>query len=111
MTGALEKHVGKVSISVRNLINLMFADGVYALAEVKQELEVLFESLVKTCSRHKMEISTDKTKFMTNSGDGIQRKIKVNGQKLGTITSFKYLGTVVSDEGSKSHGLPKSLQR
>ena len=54
-----------------------------------------------------MEISEEKTKLMTDSTNGIQRKIKVKGQKLGTITSFKYLGTVVSDDGSK----PEFLSR
>ena len=39
---------------------------------------------------------------MTNSANGIQREIKVKEQKLGTLTSFKYLGAVVSDDGSKS---------
>ena len=38
---------------------------------------------------------------MTNSVNGIKREIKVKGQKLVTITSFKYLGAVVSDGGSK----------
>ena len=42
----------------------------------------------------------EKTKLMTNSANGIQREIKVTGQKLGTVTSFKYLGAVVSDRGS-----------
>ena len=32
---------------------------------------------------------------------------EVNGQKLETITSFKYLGSVITDEGSK----PKILSR
>ena len=36
-----------------------------------------------------------------NTTSGINKEIKVNGQKLGTVTSFKYLGSVVSDEGSK----------
>ena len=27
--------------------------------------------------------------------------IKVNGQKLETVTSFKYLGSGITDEGSK----------
>ena len=48
-----------------------------------------------------MEISAEKTKLMTNSANGIQREIKVKGQKLVTVTSFKYLGAVVSDEGAK----------
>ena len=48
-----------------------------------------------------MEISTEKTKLMTNNTSGINKEIKVNGQKLETVTSFKYLGSVITDEGSK----------
>ena len=44
---------------------------------------------------------------MTNRANGIQRELKVQGQKLGTVTSFKYLGAVVSDDGSK----PEILSR
>ena len=38
---------------------------------------------------------------MTNSNNGIQRDITANGEKLDTVKKFKYLGTMVSDEGSK----------
>ena len=38
---------------------------------------------------------------MTNSTSGINTKIKVNGQKLETVTSFKYLGSGITEEGSK----------
>ena len=48
-----------------------------------------------------MGINAEKTKLMTNNTSGINTEIKVNGQKLETVTSFKYLGSVVSDEGSK----------
>ena len=41
-----------------------------------------------------MEISAETIKLMTNSAIGIHREIKVKGQKLGTITSFKYIGAV-----------------
>ena len=36
---------------------------------------------------------------MTSSANGIIREINVIGQKLGTVTNFKYLGAVVSDDG------------
>ena len=101
MSDALEEHDGKVSIGGRSITNLRFADDIDALAEEEQELEALVESLDKTCTRYKMEISAEKTKLMTNSANGIQREIKVKRQKLGTVTSFKYLGAVVSDDGSK----------
>ena len=76
-------------------------NDINALPEEKQELEALVESLDKTCTRYKMKISAEMTKLMINSANGIQREIKVKGQKLGTVTSFKYLGAIVSDEGSK----------
>ena len=46
-----------------------------------------------------MEISVEKTKLMTNNTSAINTEIKVNGQWLGTVTSFKYLGSVITDEG------------
>ena len=110
MSDALEEHDGKVSIGGRNITNLRFADDIDALAEEEQELEALVESLDKTCTRYKMEISAEKTKLMTNSANGIQREIKVKGQKLGTVTSFKYLGAVVSDDGSKPEVLSRIAQ-
>ena len=48
-----------------------------------------------------MEISAKKTKLMTNHTSGIKKEFKVNGQKLKTVTSFKYLGSVITDESSK----------
>ena len=110
VSDALEILDGKVSIGGRNITNLWFADDIDALAEEEQGLKVLVESLDKTCTRYKMEISAEKTKPMTNSANGIQREIKVKGQKLGTVTSFKYLEAVVSDNGSKPEVLSRIEQ-
>ena len=70
------------------------------------------ESLDKTCTSYKIEICIEKTQLMTNSVDGIQREINFKGQKLGTATNLKYLGAVVSDDGSKPEiqGLHKPLK-
>ena len=46
-------------------------------------------------------LEAEKTKLMTNNTSGINTEIKVNGQKLETVTSFKYLGSVISDQGLK----------
>ena len=105
-----DEHDGKVSIGGRNITNLRFANDKDALAEEEQELEALVESLNKTCTRYKMEISAEKTKLMTNSTNGIQREIKVKRQKLGTVPSVKYLGSFVSDDGSKPEVLSRTEQ-
>ena len=45
-----------------------------------------------------MGISAEKTKLMTNNISGISTEIKANGQKLETVTSFKCLCSVITDE-------------
>ena len=82
---------------------MRLADDMDALAE----LEAVVESLDQTCTRYKMEISAEKTKLMTYIANGIQRVVKIKGQ-LGTVTSFKYLGAVVSDDGSKPEALSRT---
>ena len=57
-----------------------------------------------------MEIHAQKTKMMTNNNRGILSEIKVNGQSLETVSSFKYLGAIVSDEGSKQEVLARIAQ-
>ena len=54
-----------------------------------------------------MEISAKRTKLMTNYTSGINTEIKVNGQKLEIVTSFKYLASVITDGVSK----PEILSR
>ena len=101
MSDAIKEHDRKCNICGRNTTSLWFADDTDTLAEEEQELEVLVESLDKNYTRYKIEVSTDKTKLMLNSANGIQREININKQRLGTVTSFKSLGAVVSDDGRK----------
>ena len=57
-----------------------------------------------------MEIRAEKTELLTNSVNVIQREIKVKRQKLDTVRSFKCLGIVVSDDGSKPQILLRIAQ-
>ncbi|GFO21775.1 endonuclease-reverse transcriptase [Plakobranchus ocellatus] len=57
-----------------------------------------------------MEISAEKTKIMTNSKESPKKEIKVNGQILESVTKFKYLGSIISDEGSKPEILSRIAQ-
>ena len=57
-----------------------------------------------------MEISAEKTKLMTDNTSGIDTELKVNEQKLETVTSSKYFGSVITDEGSKPEILSRIAQ-
>ena len=85
---------------------LPITDG---LAGTETELANLVELLDKTSTAYGMQISAEKTKLMTNN-NGISSTIKVSGQKLETVLSFKYLGAVVTDEGSRPGILSRIAQ-
>ena len=101
MTDALEDHQGTASIGGRAITNLVFADDIDGLAGEAEELAKLVERLDKASTAYGMQISAEKTTLMTYNTSGINIEIKINGQKLETVTSFKYLGSVITDEGSK----------
>ena len=97
MTDALEGHEGTVSIGDRTITNLRFADDIDGFAGEEEELANFVERLDKASTANGMEINAEKTKLMTNNTSGINTEIKVIGQKLETVTSFKYLGSVITD--------------
>ena len=101
MRDALEDHESTVSFGGRTITNLRFADNIDGLAGEEEELANLAEHLDKASTAYSMDISAEKIKLMTNNTSGINTEIKVNGQKLKTVTSFKYLGSVITVEGSK----------
>ena len=69
----------------------------------------LVECIDIASTAYGIEISAEKTKLMTNTS-GINTEINVNRQKLETVTSFKYLGSVVFDEGSKLEIFSRTAQ-
>ena len=90
MTDTLEDHEGTVSTGGRTIINIRFADDIDGVAGEEEELAKLVERLDKASTAYGMEISAEKPKLMTNNTSGINTEIKVNGQKLETVTSSKY---------------------
>ncbi|PIK42080.1 endonuclease-reverse transcriptase [Apostichopus japonicus] len=110
MTDALENHNGTVSIGGRNITNLRFADDIDGLAGNEDELANLVSCLDDTSRKYGMEISAGKTKLMTNSTTPFTRNIVASGQQLETVNQFKYLGAIISEEGSKAEVLARAAQ-
>ena len=110
MCEALDDHEGSVSIGGPIITNFRFADDIVANAEEEKEAGVLVDRLDTTTTRYKMEIGPDKTKVMTNNPNGFQREIKIKGQRLEEVENFKYLGAIISNEGSKPEILSRIAQ-
>ena len=110
MCEAFDDHKGSVSIGGRLITNFRFADDIVVKAEKEEEAGVLTDRLDRTTTRYKMEIGPDKTKVMTNNPNGFQREIKIKGQRLEEMENFKYLGAIISNEGSKPEILSRIAQ-
>ena len=80
------------------------------LAGKEEELASLVDHVDKISAAFDMEISAEKTKVMTNNATGISIDIKINGEKLGEVDSFKCLGAVVTDQGFKPEVLSRIAQ-
>ena len=79
------------------------------LAGEKEELANLVERLDKASIAYSMDISAEKTTD-NKQRQWHQHRIKVNRQELKTVTSFKYLGSVITDEGFKPEILSRIAQ-
>ena len=64
MTDALEDHEGTVNMGGTTITNLRFAGDIKGSAGEEEELTILAERLHKA---YGMEISSEKTKLMTNN--------------------------------------------
>ena len=85
MADALDDHEGTVGIGGRTIMNLRFADAIEAGRD-------------KTSTAFGMQINA---KLMTNNTNGISTYIMINSEKIDCVNSFKYLGAIIADEGSK----------
>ena len=70
----------------------------------------LVNHLEEASTAYGMQISAEKIQLMTNNTNGISTDITIDSKKLETDCSFKYLGAVVSDEGSKPEVLSRIAQ-
>ena len=55
-------------------------------------------------------ISGEKTKLITNNNNSITTDVQIAGNIHGEIQIFKYLSTIISDEGSKPEVLARITQ-
>ena len=110
MCEALNDHEGSVLIRGRLITKFRFADDIVVNAEEEEEAGVLVDRLDTTTTTDEMEIGPDKTKVMANNPNHFQREIKIKGPRVEEVETFKYLGVIISIEGSKPGVLSRIAQ-
>ena len=80
------------------------------LAGQEQKLVKLVNHLEEASTAYGMQISAEKTQLMTNNTNGISTDITIDNKKLETNRSFRHLGAIVSDEGSKPEAISSKIR-
>ena len=78
----LNDHNISISIAGRPIRNLRFTDDIDLMGGSNGELQDLANRLVDRARTYGIEVSTEKSKLMTNSTDISSAAINMNGQKL-----------------------------
>ena len=90
--GNLHGHHTSICVGGWSIYNLWFSDDISLMGGSNSELQYLTNRPVDRATAYGMEVSTEKSKIMINIMNNISADICMNGQKLGEVTTFKYLG-------------------
>jgi hypothetical protein len=98
MAKVLEGTEAGISIAGRLLNNLRFADDIDLLTATEDQLQELVTKLQEVASEMGMDVNKGKTKVMMTSKENKEMNIRMNNQELEQVHSFKYLGSIMTDD-------------
>ena len=102
MLETLQNHHTSISINGRPLCNLRFADDIDLMGGTKEELQELTDHLTTASSAYGMKASTEKSKILVNSSNKKSADITMNGEVLEEVNHFKYLGSLITKDGTST---------
>ncbi|GFO12710.1 endonuclease-reverse transcriptase [Plakobranchus ocellatus] len=96
----LENHPG-IKVGGQNIKNLRYADDTVLIAENKEDLQKLLNIVEEESRKKGLEMNSKKTEVMVISRKQESPKcdIFINKVKLKQTEKFKYLGTIISNDG------------
>ena len=90
-----------VNIGGKNINNLRYADDTALIADSQEKLQELVSILVRESESKGLRVNVSKTQVLVVSkGDTqVPANIVVNDQRLKQVQNFKYLGSIISEDG------------
>src|SRR6478609_928985 len=100
MKEALENVEEVMRVGGELIKDVKYADDQGMVAITEAGLQSLMDSLYTTAKYYDMTINIKKTKAMVVSRNGGERvNITVEGQSVGQVSKFRYLGSLISEDG------------
>ncbi|GFO43596.1 retrovirus-related pol polyprotein from type-1 retrotransposable element r2 [Plakobranchus ocellatus] len=108
----LENHPG-IKVGGKNINNLRYADDTVLIAENKEDLQKLLNIVEEESRKKGLELNSKKTEVMVISRKQESPKcdIFINEVKLKQTEKFKYLGTIISNDGKTTEKYQQELLR
>ena len=102
----LEEIQAGVTISVRNVNNLRYADDTTLMAESEEELKSLLMSVKEENEKVGLKLNIQKMKIMTS---GLITSWEMDGETVETVSDFIFLGSKITADGDCSHEIKRRL--
>ena len=109
MRETLHNFHSTISIGGRTISNLRFADDIDLMGGNNTELQELTNRLTSRAGAYGMEVSSEKSKVMTNSANKTPTQIYMNGQQLEEVSAFKYLGATLTKDSRSTTEIKSRL--
>ena len=104
-TGLEEAQAG-IKIAGRNINNLTYADDTTLMAESKKELKSLLMKVKEESEKVGLKFNIQKTKIMAS---GPITSWQIDGETVGTVADFIFLGSKITVDGDCSHEIKRCL--
>ena len=80
--------------------NVKYADDLVLLAKEENVLQKMIDKLIEIGGCYGMEMNVEKNKIIRISRQLFPEKIMIDQKQLENVESFKYLGSILTNDGS-----------
>ena len=91
--------LGDFKIGGQIIHTVKYADDLVLLAKEEKVLQDMIDKLTETSGCYRMEMNVEKTKVMRISRQPFPVKIMIVQKQLENVESFKYLGSILTNDG------------
>ena len=102
----LEEAQNGIKIAGRNVSNLRYADDTTLMVEREEELKSLLMKVKEETEKVGLKLNIQKTKIMAS---GPTTSWEIDGETVGTVSDFIFLGSKITANGDCSHEIKRHL--
>ena len=102
----LDEEQAGIKIAGRNINNLRYADDITLMAESEEELKSFLMKVKKESEKVGLKLNIQKTKIMASGPIYLPWS---DGETMGTVTDFIFLGSKITADGDYSHKIKRCL--